>query len=70
MSKVIRNRNVLALLRPVIGLKNSTLLVNQKTKTNHDSVTCVFPRFRQLVNFFLEFSLVSCDVFFVLIGRS
>ena len=70
MSKATRNRIVLALLRPVIGLKNSTLLVNQKTKTNHDSVTRVFPRFRQLVNFFLEFSLVSCDVFFVLIGRS
>ena len=70
MSKVIRNRTVSALLQPVIGLKNFTLLVNQKTKTNHDSVTRVFPRFRQLVNFFLEFSLVSCDVFFVLIGRS
>ena len=32
--------------------ENSTLSVNQKTKTNHDSVTRVFPRFRQFVNFF------------------
>ena len=40
-----------------------------KTKTNHDLVAHVFPRFRQFCWFYFEFSLALRDIFLYLIGR-
>ena len=37
--------------------------VRHKTKTNHDLVALVFPRFRQFLCFYFEFSLALKDIF-------
>ena len=41
----------------------------QKPITNRDVVTHVFARFKLVDYFHFEFSLVPCDIFFVLIGN-
>ena len=58
-------RFVYALLRSVIGPENSHHSFNQfrfKTKTNHDLVTRVFPRFRMFGYFLLGLVVWLCKV--------
>ena len=55
---------------PLIGRKLALLSrpIRFKTKTNRKLFTPVFPRFRQLACFYLEFSLAPRDIFLALIG--
>ena len=50
-----------ALLRTVSGLENLRLFqpIRCKTKTNHDLVACVFPRFRLLTFVFFLWVLIG-----------
>ena len=59
LSKVIRDCMGFALLRSVIGPENSrhSQPIRCKAKTNHDLISCVFPRFKQFARFYFEFSL-------------
>ena len=69
--KVIRESFGFALFRYVIGpekLFHFFYKSDSRTKTNHDLVARVFPRFRQFYCFYFEFSL-ALKVFFFLIDR-
>ena len=60
-----------ASLPSMVGPKNAShpQPIECQTKTNHDLVACVFPRFRQFGCFHLEFSLAIKNISFLLIGR-
>ena len=71
VSKVIRESFGFSLFRYVIGPEKLFHFFYQSdsgTKTNHDLVARVFPRFRQFHCFYFEFSL-ALRVFFFLIDR-
>ena len=71
VSKVIRVSFGFALFRYVIGpekLFHFFYQSDSRTKTNHDLVARVSPRFRQFDCFYFEFSL-ALKVFFFLIDR-
>ena len=74
MAKVFRDCFGFALLRSVIGPENShhsSQPIRCKTKSNHDLVARVFPRFWQFGCFYFELSLALNHriISFLLIGR-